>query len=251
MEIHWKAPLQAKGFLKLIEMLIALLAFALVAGFSVTHTADCKITNITNSTLPWHFSTKVKYPFSTAVTTVSSVRIGNESISTGIKAHIDPINPAIDPLNPSIPNNDLNSNIKQAGQFFVVWGIFSIFYGIIALIVYMLTTANAQMEWLVNYLVLSDVIFHVAWTLCWFIASIEWAVAQNQLKNSINDVLKKYSDQCDSFTIDNGSYVQAAIADVFGFTSVILWAINIYWVILDTSFYLQWRAQRHSMLDDN
>ena len=43
----------------------------------------------------------------------------------------------------------------QAGQFFVVWGIFSIFYGIIAIAVYMLTTANARMEWFVNYLVLS------------------------------------------------------------------------------------------------
>ena len=101
----------------------------------------------------------MKYPFSKAVTTVSAVKIGNESKSTDIKAHTDPIKAHIDPINPSISNNstndDLKSNIMQAGQFFVVWGIFSIFYGIIALIVYMLTTANAQMEWVVNYLVIS------------------------------------------------------------------------------------------------
>ena len=61
-------------------------------------------------------------------------------------------------------------------------------------------------------------IFHVAWTLCWFIASIEWAVAQNQLRDSINDVFKKYSSDlhttCHPLTTDDGSYVQAAIADV-------------------------------------
>ena len=51
--------------------------------------------------------------------------------------------------------NDLPSAYMQSGQFFVVWGIFSIFYAIIAIVVYMLTTANAQIEWVVNYLVLT------------------------------------------------------------------------------------------------
>ena len=94
-----------------------------------------------------NFTTKVKYPFSKAVTTGSFGGIIN---SSNIKAHFDPINSAIHD-----EEYNLSGLYMQAGQFFVVWGIFSIFYGIIALIVYMLTTANAQMEWLVNYLVLS------------------------------------------------------------------------------------------------
>ena len=98
-----------------------------------------------------NFTTKVKYPFSKAVTTGSFGGIINSSNKlSDIKAHFDPINKAIDD-----EEYNLSSLYMQAGQFFVVWGIFSIFYGIIALIVYMLTTANTQMEWLVNYLVLS------------------------------------------------------------------------------------------------
>ena len=55
----------------------------------------------------------------------------------------------------------LPTGFMMAGQFFVVWGIFSFFYGIIALLVYMLTTANAGIEWIVNFLVLTVSVFIV------------------------------------------------------------------------------------------
>ena len=87
-----------------------------------------------------HIQSTVKYPFSTATSKVT-IKGGNDT---------DPIFEVDD---------DLPSAYMQGGQFFVVWGIFTIFYGIVALFVYMLTTANARMEWIVNYLVLSVSLF--------------------------------------------------------------------------------------------
>ena len=42
----------------------------------------------------------------------------------------------------------------QSAQFFVTWGAFTLFYGVIAIVVYMTTTANEKIEWFVNFLVL-------------------------------------------------------------------------------------------------
>lgn len=33
-------------------------------------------------------------------------------------------------------------------------------------------------------------------------------------------------------------------SQVFGFASIILWLCNIYFVFVDTTFYLQWRSNR-------
>ena len=81
--------------------------------------------------------TNVKYPFESASTTMVTVESGDKTVKDVL-----------------LPNN-LPSTYMQAGQFFVVWGIFSFLYGIVALIVYMLTTANHQLEGIVNFLILT------------------------------------------------------------------------------------------------
>ncbi len=80
--------------------------------------------------------TTVKYPFESANTKVT-VESGDRTVRENTS------------------QNTLPSTYMQAGQFFVVWGIFSFFYGIIALLVYMLTTANHRLEWIVNFLILT------------------------------------------------------------------------------------------------
>ena len=60
---------------------------------------------------------------------------------------------------------------------------------------------------------------HVAWSLCWFIASLEWAVAQNEMKSYIKNKVvhdQILANNCTQNNPDNdpGSYAQAAIGDV-------------------------------------
>ena len=63
-----------------------------------------------------------------------------------------------------------------------------------------------------------DLIFNILWVLCWFIASVAWAVAQNDMRNYLNSTLAynelKNLSCVDDFSFRPGSYVQAAIGDV-------------------------------------
>ena len=58
--------------------------------------------------------------------------------------------------------------------------------------------------------------FHVVWILCWFIAAVEWAVAQNILGGILNDiVMNQLNENCTEIAdTGNSGYVQAAIGDV-------------------------------------
>lgn len=80
------------------------------------------------------FESTAKYPFSSVTTTYG--------ISENNAFYVE--------LSDTLP-----SDYKQAAQFFVTWGCFSLFYGIIAICVYMFTTALSKFEWVVNYLVLT------------------------------------------------------------------------------------------------
>ena len=104
------------------------MAFSLVAGFAVTHTGSCINPNATQSG-SFNVTIQTSYPFGNALLTTSNNTHGK--------------------------NIELNGGYVQTAQFFVTWGVFTLFYGIIALAVYILTTANSSMEWLVNYLVLA------------------------------------------------------------------------------------------------
>ena len=61
--------------------------------------------------------------------------------------------------------------------------------------------------------------FHVVWVLCWFIATVEWAVAPNILGGILESIVRdQLNENCtisnETAEIGNTGYVQAAIGDV-------------------------------------
>lgn len=174
MEIHWKAALQVKGFLKFVEMVsypctqiihththtrsvvfhitrtllffftlqaVALIALSLVAGSWVIHNGTC---------IEFHRPDNVSAKLNGTLTVEAYAHYPFGSASVAVKGLT-----RADEIFQSTNTTDLNTGFTQASQFFVAWGALTIFYGIIALGVYIFTTANIQLEWLVNYLVLS------------------------------------------------------------------------------------------------
>ena len=79
-------------------------------------------------------------------------------------------------------------------------------------------------------MLLQDIILHVAWIICWFIASVDWAVAFHRLDQVLNDYMDNLikSDCAESnktldvFPLEKDResviYVQAQIAVVMDFT---------------------------------
>ena len=124
---------------------MAVLALSLVAGFVAKQDAGCLI--VTNSTTQSvNFTISVPYAFSTAHYALVQ---GDEPIER--RDNIEPIPDSFLPDSTKLAD----SGFMHSAQFFVTWGSFTLFYGVIALAVYMLTTANENMERLVNYLVIT------------------------------------------------------------------------------------------------
>lgn len=214
---HWKAPLQPKGFLKIVELLVAILAFSLVAGFTATSTVECQQTSLPTSAV-----IKTKYPFFTFSFT-----------------------PTIEDRTVNVTSGSFGQHIIS-GQLFVAWGVLTMLYCITAIVVYILFTANENLEKVVDLLIYVDLGFHVVWVLGWFIASVDWAVGFNGIRRQLNNQLTGWAFlQCNNkYNLQSDTFVQASIADVFGFLSLFLWMANIYWVLIDTAWFIKLKAQR-------
>jgi hypothetical protein len=102
---------------------VAILAFSLVAGFTATSTVSC--TQGTTS-----LQIKTKYPFFTYdFTPTEDGNNVNTTTGTSFNEHI------------------------ISGQFFVAWGVLTMLYCIVAMVVYILFTANENLERLVDMLI--------------------------------------------------------------------------------------------------
>ena len=100
--------------------LVAILAFSLVAGFTATSKISC-----TQGSEP-SFQIQTKYPFFTYDLTINS----------------------------SILTRSINFNEHIiSGQFFVAWGVLTMLYCIVAMVVYILFTANENLERIVDMLI--------------------------------------------------------------------------------------------------
>ena len=106
---------------------IALITLSLVAGFSVDPEAVCKDNNGNNFTV--QFSTK--YPFRQYTRHVinSTTNLDQGKINFG------------------------DAGISQSAQFVVAWGSLTLFYGVIAILVYMLVTGSKELERIFDYLI--------------------------------------------------------------------------------------------------
>lgn len=101
----------------------------MVAGFSVTVsvTTECPLSNTTSSHV-----LRLSYPLREVEETV----IVNDSTSGVWKNPIDD-----------------KGTIPRAAEYFVAWGALTLFYCVIAVLVYMLVTANEQCEKAFDFLV--------------------------------------------------------------------------------------------------
>lgn len=116
----------------LFPQLLAIIAFSLVAGFSV-ETAFNFVCSQSGDT--FNYTLKSSYSFGHVERTEESLRNGSLHIATS--------------------EVSIGHGVQQNAQFFVTWGVFTMFYCIIALLVYMLVTANEQWEKAFDFLVVT------------------------------------------------------------------------------------------------
>ena len=216
-EVYWLAILQPKGFLKVLEFFIAILTFSLTAGFTAVAIQHCTISNngsIINDTFTNHVFSP--YPFDQF-----QFRAHNGSTSTA-----------------PYP-------IGNGPQFFVCWGVFTMFYSIVAILVYMSLSKKFVISGLTSlpdWLVVVDFLMTCVWVFMYVLAFLIWAIQSNVLKASIVDYLdnQKYCAN-KAYPL---SFAQTDISLTFAFLLMFVLVCNVYFVLKDTSYYMRWKENR-------
>ena len=101
--------------------MLAILAFSLTAGFSVEDQFTCKISGSNDSNIA---TLKSSYPYREYE------------------------------YSPGPGSQDLDGNYSSGAEFFVAWGVLSMIYCLVAILIYMLLTANEDLERVNNILIL-------------------------------------------------------------------------------------------------
>lgn len=214
-EFYWLALLQPKGFLKILQFIISILTFSLTAGFTATAVQSC-LEVVDNNNISVVNRVNSPYPFQ------------NYELYANNTVKLFP------------------TNIGHGPQFFVCWGVFTMFYAIVAVLVYMFLSKKFVVSGLTalpDWLVIFDLIANCFWVIMWFLAFLVWAIESNMLKFFVVNFLsaQKFAN-CSA--AKSQSFAQTDISLTFSFLLIFIWVCNIYFIVKDTSYYIRWSESR-------
>ncbi|KAB5536817.1 hypothetical protein PHYPO_G00111690 [Pangasianodon hypophthalmus] len=201
-----KEPL---GFIRLLEWLFSIFAFATTGGYegSLTMTLNCP--NPPPQDITAHFG----YPF----------RLQNQ--------HFD-----IPNCNASVPSNVtyLRGDFSSSAEFFVSVGVFGFLYCTFTLILY-LGYQHVYRE--TSRGPIADLILTGIFAFLWLVSSSAWGKGLTDVKYATNpDLLGTYcSPQCVTKLYPAMGRLNSSV--VFGFLNLILWAGNCWFIFKETPFH--------------
>ena len=214
-EVYWLAIFQPKGFLRVLEFFIAILTFSLTAGFTAVANQHCTVftapknMTVTNQVLsPYPFN---EFQFHAYNGTV---------ISTPFPLGSGP-------------------------QFFVCWGVFTMLYCFVAVLVYMSLSKKFVVPGLTSlpdWLVVIDLLMTCLWIFIYVLAFLIWAIQSNVLKASIVTHLNNQNYCANRAYLI--SFAQTDISLTFSFLLMFILVCNVYFVLKDTSYYMRWTENR-------
>ena len=216
-EVYWLAILQPKGFLRVLEFFITILTFSLTAGFTAAAIQHCIVPDTDNAT---------------------NITVTNRVISPYpfYEFQFQPYNTSeVTTLYP----------IGNGPQFFVCWGVFTMFYCIVAALVYITLSKKFVISGLTSlpdWLVIVDLLMTCIWIFLWVLAFLIWAIQSNILKGSIVNHLnsQKY---CEAGAYAQ-SFAQTDISLTFSFLLMFTLVCNVYFILKDTSYYMRWKESK-------
>ena len=214
---------EPRGFIKVIEFLIAILAFSITAGynseFNVRLSFSCTSTMNDSQLVLAKFS----YPFSKL-----KVHFGDVECKTkGL------------PVKARTESKGLPASLKSSSEFFVFVGVISFLYCIVAMVYYVCFEDPAKYGpggtgRDIKSFATVDFAVTVLLTLFWFCGSAAWAAGLSKLKDETDaeDYCKDAGAQCS--VGDKANYAGITISVLFGFLCCFLWGANVWFVFKET-----------------
>lgn len=212
----FKVPL---GFIKIIELLFAIIAFATVSGWGVSTTYRSKAQGC--ATVPVAFG----YPFNFPSTTAGVIPL-NSCVKTSTAA----------------PDQVLvHESYKSTGEFFVFTGVMTMLYVLAATAVYLVLWNKYESD---NRYPIVDLIVTCILAVFWLFGAIAWAFATGGIKSLTNEdtllaSLAKLDSGCQiakdpcAFST-TWSYGRLTIGALAGAVCALCFAFNVWFVYKET-----------------
>ncbi|XP_070557520.1 synaptophysin-like [Ptychodera flava] len=210
---------EPRGFIKFIEFVLAIFAFATTAG-------HCDWFSFTISCNPDFPAQKVKYcyPFN-----MNQVAINVPMCTTVSTQSMTPL-PA--------GTVTLKVDPSSSAEYFVAVGVLAFLYCLAALVWYVFFEKNHRDKDMVPII---DFLVTCAFVLLWLTASSAWAKGVTDVKHATNfDNIKEDLIECQHYDCNlekNPSYATLNVSIVFGFLNMFVWGGNVWFVYKETGWF--------------
>ncbi|CAH8583210.1 unnamed protein product [Schistosoma margrebowiei] len=200
----WEVFKEPKGFIKIIEVLIAIFAFATTCDFSTNVQLKYKCSG-NGSYENW--SVKFTYPF-----------------------NIDSI---VLPRCIAMESKHMYGNFAPAAQFYVFVGVLTMIFCVAMGIYYVYFHDRYFTD---SRFSKYEFIFSIVIVLLWFIASCAWADNVNQFKTytSASRICNEVGPNVHCEAEEQATYGGLNVSLIFGFTNVALWAAGLWFIWKET-----------------
>ncbi|XP_013785441.2 synaptophysin-like protein 1 [Limulus polyphemus] len=211
-----KEPL---GFLRVIQLIMSIFAFATTAGFS-TYTSfkiDCSAGKI--SEVIFNFG----YPFKLNQIPIKVVQCDDKTVVA-----------------------DLPWDFSSSAEFFVAVGVLTFLLTLLALGIYICSISFYTSNQMVP---VCDLASSVLLTILWLSAASAWAHEVSNVKyyatpdNFFDQITECSKQHCvKTYT---GNYASLNVSLIFGFGNFLLWAASLWFVFKETKFHQETNQQEH------
>lgn len=201
---------EPRGFIKTLQIFLAIMAFATTTGFSTKYSFTASSGSCGDSIV----SVSIHYPFnSDQVKQVKQVCSEDQEFT-------------------------VSADVSSDCRFFVAIGVLAMLYSIMALVVYLFYSELYESKKLYPC---SDFVVHALLTVLWFTCACSWSAGVSVLK-SATDVSLFSEDQCpvtcttsDSDTV--ASFAKVNFSLIMGFLNAFVWGANLWFLYKETPWF--------------
>lgn len=249
---------EPRGFIKLIEIILAICAFATAVGPQITVSFKCCNTHAQM------FELSLQYPYrsggtnattemcecittSTVPTSVSLSSSGQTSNESTTSASVTPstsLAPTSVATTHSPPTEfQLPTECQTSSEFYVFVGVTAFLFSLAAIVFYVF--AHEQYAGLA-IIPKADFVMTVIYTLFWLISSAAFAAALSKIKYStdpkwLRTTQADFYPQCfsESGCVSNqdGNYATLNVSVIFGFLNMVVWGGNNWFLYKETNWF--------------
>ncbi|CAL8072419.1 unnamed protein product [Calicophoron daubneyi] len=221
---------EPRGFVKFIQILLAICAFATTCDFSATVNMSVKCYGRQNDTIRPNYT--FSYPFRINENLLPICPKSTNQTSTSEEPHYS--------------GKNSYGDFSTSSQFFVFTGVLVFLYCIVAVILYIVYSDEYVNN---DRPSKADFILSILLTVLWFIASSAWADGVQQFKGytapeRIFNEMKDW-EKHDLHVSVRPTYGGLNASLIFGFTNILLWAASLWFIWKETS----WARQNDSLID--